>query len=848
MMTDRTFRRFAVAIGIVLGFAAAAGAQGRPDIAWMRGGHLTYITRLVYASDGSFFISAATDNTVKIWRGSDAVLLRTIIIPRGSFAMALSPDNSTVCAGGQFPDGSLMLRCWGVADGVERWTSTVPNTCPGVDRVLKVAFSSDGQRVATTACGVFIWRASDGTLLSDFSGSPAGLWRGGGLGYSPDGRFIGVTVATYPTADNPRLGLIDPTSGSLLWDYGSGSTSFGYDVAFSPDSQLVAASNGTGTHVFYTSSDHSELPWSKGATAVDVNFSPDGAHLASGGNGAVNLWNALTGAIVRMWTGHTYGVTNTPVAFTADSSELLTAQLDIKRWKSSDGSAGSPADNRVTAQVGPISTLAISANEAVVATIGTPVSGSADIKTISLFRTSDGALLRYIDFGPMGLAGLALSPDGKHVVGADHDQLRIWNVATGKLEHTHAVSGRSSNYLPVAYSPDGTAIAFSGDDRFLDVNLWHPATDTVTMISGGPASALQFLPDGRLVINQLDPSSNLVRVVTMAGHIDRQWPSVTAGPGLTVSADGSMVAEAGGDNAFPPGYIGRVWRVSDGATVQTFVGHTNTVRSIAFAYDGQTVITGSEDATVRIWRVADGAQLHLYDTETYTNKPGYAYNGVYSLVASTRSAKFIYGRADATTVTAYNPEAQPQILSFTLPVKVTGCKPAAAKITLDRPAPPAGLTIALTSASGDVLPANVTFTAGLRTKSVSLKTAAVAASETVGVTATLGSQTANASVALRPIGLAALTLAATAVTGGTSVEGGFTLECAAGPDDVVVTLSSSIPSAAQPTPATLTIPHGSLAGKFTVTTSTVTATKKPAIKGKTTPDALMKSKVLTVNP
>jgi WD40 repeat protein len=846
MLTDRTFRGCAAAILILLGFAAAAGAQSRPDIAWMRGGHLSYITRLVYASDGSFFVSAGTDNTIKIWRGSDAVLLRTLIIPRGSFAMALSPDNGAVCAGGQFPDGSLMLRCWGVADGVERWTSTVPNACPGVDRVLKVAFSPDGQRVATTACGVFIWRASDGTLLSDFSGSPSGLWRGGGIGYSPDGRFIGVTVATYPTADNPRLGLIDPTSGSLLWDYGSGGTSYGYDVAFSPDSQLVAASNGTGSHVFYTSADHSELPWPKGSSAVDVNFSPDGAHFASGGEAALNLWNALTGALVRMWTGHPYyGITDTPVVFSADSSTLLSAQQDIRRWKSSDGSL----DSRVTAQLGPVSTLAISANETVVATIGPAVSGSTDVKTISLFRTSDGALLRYIDFGPAGLAGLALSPDGKHVVGADHDQLHIWNVTTGKLEHTLTVSGRFSNYLPVAYSPDGTTIAFSGDDPNLNVNLWHPATGTVTPIISGPASALQFLPDGRLALVALSPSANFVRVVTMAGHIDRQWLSVTAGPALTVNSDGSMVAAAGGDSAFPPGYVARVWSVTDGSTVQTFVGHTNTVRSVAFAWDGQTVITGSEDATVRIWRISDGSQLHVYDTETYMNKPGYAYNGVYSLVASTRSAKFIYGRADATTVTAYNPEAQPQITSFTLPAKVTGCKPAAVKIVLDRPAPPAGVTIALASASGNASPpATVTLTSGTRTKSVSVKTSAVAAGETIGLTATLGSQTANASLSLRPIGLAALTLSAATVKGGASVDGSLTLECAAGPDDVVVTLSSSVPSAAQPAAPTLTIPHGSLTGAFTVTTSAVTATKKPAIKGKTTPDALTKSKTLTVTP
>ena len=61
-----------------------------------------------------------------------------------------------------------------------------------------------------------------------------------------------------------------------------------------------------------------------------------------------------------------------------------------------------------------------------------------------------------------------------------------------------------------------------------------------------------------------------------------------------------------------------------------------------------------------------------------------------------------------------------------------------------------------------------------------------------------------------------------------------------------VTLSSSSP-VAQPTPS-ITIPHGATSGTFTVTTSAVTATKKPTIKGETVPDAQSKSKKLVVNP
>ena len=85
------------------------------------------------------------------------------------------------------------------------------------------------------------------------------------------------------------------------------------------------------------------------------------------------------------------------------------------------------------------------------------------------------------------------------------------------------------------------------------------------------------------------------------------------------------------------------------------------------------------------------------------------------------------------------------------------------------------------------------------------------------------------------------------VVGGASVNGTVTLECDAAPGDVVVTLSSSLPSVAQPTP-TITIPSGQASGAFTVTTSGVTATKKPAIKAETVSGAQNKSKKLVVNP
>ena len=112
----------------------------------------------------------------------------------------------------------------------------------------------------------------------------------------------------------------------------------------------------------------------------------------------------------------------------------------------------------------------------------------------------------------------------------------------------------------------------------------------------------------------------------------------------------------------------------------------------------------------------------------------------------------------------------------------------------------------------------------------------------------LGDDMAEDTLDVEPIGVKALTLATTAVTGGTPVAGTVILECNAPPGDMIVTLTSTLPAAAQPAVAFLTVPAGSADGAFTVNTSHVTAVKKPKIAAETTPDASRKTKTLTVNP
>jgi hypothetical protein len=189
-----------------------------------------------------------------------------------------------------------------------------------------------------------------------------------------------------------------------------------------------------------------------------------------------------------------------------------------------------------------------------------------------------------------------------------------------------------------------------------------------------------------------------------------------------------------------------------------------------------------------------------------------------------------------------------EVFTIALPATVVGCLPATLKVTLPGAAPAGGVTVTLSSDNPNVVvPPPVFFKAGALSKTLKLATSPVAAREPATITATMPGEVASDTVTLKPMGPKAQPgLVPNPVIGGASVAGTVTLQCPAGPGDVVVGISSSVPSVAVPVTPTVVVPAGTQTWPFGVTTFPVDRQRLPTIS--VTASGISKGKTLTVNP
>ncbi|QDO46972.1 helix-turn-helix domain-containing protein [Streptomyces sp. RLB3-17] len=228
----------------------------------------------------------------------------------------------------------------------------------------------------------------------------------------------------------------------------------------------------------------------------------------------------------------------------------------------------------------------------------------------SLFAAAALPLQHRLTVHTDGVTSVAFSPDGHTLATGGDDEVRLWDVATGKLRTTMKTLGSVES---VAFSPDGHTLASSeseGKDQPFDgeVRLWDAATGKLrtTMKTLSSVESVAFSPDGHtLASGRVDGKILLWDVATgkLRTTLNGQTDGVAS---VAFSPDGHTLAssESGGKDQMSDGKI-LLWDAATGK-LRTTLKTLSSVESVAFSPDGHTLASGRVDGKILLWDVATG--------------------------------------------------------------------------------------------------------------------------------------------------------------------------------------------------------------------------------------------------
>lgn len=196
---------------------------------------------------------------------------------------------------------------------------------------------------------------------------------------------------------------------------------------------------------------------------------------------------------------------------------------------------------------------------------------------------------------------VAFTPDGKHLVFADHDTAaRLWS--TESFEEVRRFEGHLRSITSVAISSDGSLLASTSLDSTL--KLWDLATGKLKVsipAAMGRTNSVAFAKDGSWLA-RLDMTNGISLYDLGKMREGIQIIGSAAPPlalALTVSPNNRLVAAAYGNEV-------KVWELPDGELHTVHSHHFKMVRSLAFSPDSKLLASGGDDSAVILWDLKEG--------------------------------------------------------------------------------------------------------------------------------------------------------------------------------------------------------------------------------------------------
>ena len=437
---------------------------------------------------------------------------------------------------------------------------------------------------------------------------------------SPDGRSVAIGRGQWGVNRPQKVEVWNIESNQKLWNLEGHPDSQVCDVNFSPDGQLLLTAAITwddnkveGGVILWNMRDGSKQLRVANVDAYVARFSRDGKSIIVGEtSGVVRQYSTETGAQLRAWRGAKSMVLD--VDFHPDGRFLASSWRDgtLAIW---DLTSGKRID--YLTGLGDPRKIAWSRDGHTILVGGY----SGELRTyqfksdhVELRSIQSRAALPYIEYSPDGMQ-LAIAVFGE---GAE-----LRGTATGKVDRIFY--GHGGHVRSLAFDAMGKRLATGGSDGIVQVwDVTQPELHAMeSQTTGATVAAMASCPNRSEIalatcrnitfadsasgvprIELKDPrSAKVSRVLT--GHTD--WLTC-----IGYSRDGDRLISGSIDKSV------RIWDAATGIQVGVYNQHNQRIVGAAFLGDGGQAISADADGSIHVWDIDTGMVLRAWQVASAT--------------------------------------------------------------------------------------------------------------------------------------------------------------------------------------------------------------------------------------
>lgn len=317
-----------------------------------------------------------------------------------------------------------------------------------------------------------------------------------------------------------------------------------------------------------------------------VGYSPDGKILFSGDtSGALKMWDRATGQLLSSGAWHDGAIMT--LAVSPDGQQVVTAGTG-KQIVVSDVAIPRPLLD-LTGVPGVPTAIALSRDGAMLLT-------GDESNNVSLWDPVAGKLIRNYAGATGPIVGVGWIPMTKSVLGASFDgTLREWNVDNAQMGGVVYSHPASSLGVPEV----GSQVVLGGQDGSIHRVTWPPVPAQNLSGHSDAVSAVAISGDQRFVISggydqvvQISQLANGQPVRTLAGQVGRVFS-------VGLSQDGALAASGS--------ELGTIhtWKTADGTLGPLLAGHVGAINDLSFHPSKPLVLSAGLDGTVRLWEISE---------------------------------------------------------------------------------------------------------------------------------------------------------------------------------------------------------------------------------------------------